>query len=62
MFIFLCLLFVMLLDCELDLANLCSFTGLAVMGRLSRSRLHHPQYHFDDKSIDWDHVENEVNL
>ncbi|KAL9224406.1 hypothetical protein vseg_000440 [Gypsophila vaccaria] len=32
--------------------------GLAVMGRLSKSRIHHPQYNFDDKSIDWDQVEN----
>ncbi|CAO2823372.1 unnamed protein product [Amaranthus hypochondriacus] len=32
--------------------------GLAMMSRLSRSRLYHPQYHFEDKSIDWDHVEN----
>ncbi|XP_021729901.1 ABC transporter C family member 2-like [Chenopodium quinoa] len=32
--------------------------GLAVMSRLGRSRLHHPHYNFEDKSIDWDHVEN----
>ncbi|KMT03936.1 hypothetical protein BVRB_8g187450 [Beta vulgaris subsp. vulgaris] len=36
--------------------------GLAVMSRLGRSRLHHPDYNFEDKSIDWDHVESSENL
>lgn len=31
--------------------------GLAVMSRLSRSRLTHPHYNYEDKSIDWDRVE-----
>ncbi|KNA13623.1 hypothetical protein SOVF_112630 isoform A [Spinacia oleracea] len=32
--------------------------GLAVMSRLDRSRLHHPHYNFEEKSIDWDNVES----
>lgn len=32
------------------------------MSRLGRSRLHHPDYNFEDKSIDWDHVESSENL
>ncbi|KAH7654349.1 Xenobiotic-transporting ATPase protein [Dioscorea alata] len=31
--------------------------GLAAMGRLARSRNHHPDYLFGDKSIDWEQIE-----
>ncbi|KAF3450335.1 hypothetical protein FNV43_RR06415 [Rhamnella rubrinervis] len=31
--------------------------GLAMMSRLARSRLHQPEYSFEDRSINWDHLE-----
>ncbi|KAJ4837826.1 Multidrug resistance-associated protein 1 [Turnera subulata] len=31
--------------------------GLAMMSRLARNRLHESDYGFEDKSIDWDHIE-----
>ncbi|KAI0495107.1 hypothetical protein KFK09_025254 [Dendrobium nobile] len=31
--------------------------GLAMMSRLARSRLQHPNFSFEDKSLDWDQVE-----
>ncbi|XP_011012558.1 PREDICTED: ABC transporter C family member 2-like isoform X1 [Populus euphratica] len=31
--------------------------GLAMMSRLGRNRLHHSEHGFEDKTIDWNHVE-----